>query len=72
MAFRKTLSEIRFFTRETDFFSLVLSLKHTKYGHSSKGETFSLVITLLELFTYSVRDEKVKIVFVAFITRTKF
>ena len=50
--------------RQTEiFFCLFCLLRHTKHKHSSKGENFLFThaIIILSLFTYSVCDEKVKI-----------
>ena len=58
--------------RLTEFFLLVL---HTKHEHSSKEENFfSLMRTILSLFTYSVCDEKVKIILpgIYFMSRISF
>ena len=56
--------------RQTDrrpeiFFCLFCLLRHTNHKHLSKGENFFFfthAITILSFFTYSVCDEKVKIV----------
>ena len=49
--------------RQTEiFFGLFCLLRHTNREHLTKGENFFFThaITKLSLFTYSVRDDKVK------------